>query len=59
MNRSSNVRKTMLISSLCVGVLTDTKQRFTNFSCFGDHDAAIVWAVITFLHCETSSLKKL
>ena len=29
------------------------KQRFSNSACFGNHDATIVFAVITFFHCET------
>ena len=53
-NRSSNVKKT---NAHIVSLLrsTDTKQRFSNSSCIGDHDATMVFAVITFLHRETST----
>ena len=33
------------------------KQRVANSSCFEDHNATIVFAVITFLHHETSVQK--
>ena len=31
---------------------TDTKQRFPNSSCFGDHDVIKVFAIITFVHLK-------
>ena len=35
---------------------TDTKQRYWNSSCCGDHDATKEFGIITLLHCETSVL---
>ena len=54
-NHLFNVITNALIFSLLRS--TDTKQRFSNFSCFWDHSATIDFAVITFLHCETSTKK--
>ena len=55
-NRSSNARQT---NTHIFRLLrrTETKQRYWNSSCFGDHDATKVFGTITLLHCETSVLK--
>ena len=52
----SNARQTNA-DIFCLLESTDTKQRFWNSSCFWDHDAAKVFGVITFFHCETSALE--
>ena len=33
------------------------KQRFPNSSCIGDHYGTTVFAITTFLNCETSAQK--
>jgi len=52
-NCSSNMRQT---NAYIFGLLrsTDTKQTFSNSSCYGDHGANIVSPVSTFLYCVTS-----
>jgi len=52
-NRSCNTRQT----NACIfGLLrsADTKQTFSNSSCFGDHGATIIFPFIIYLHWVTS-----
>ena len=55
-NHSSNARQTDA-HIFCLLRHTDTKQRYWNSFCFGDHDVTKVFGIITSLHCETSILK--
>ena len=54
-NRLSNARQTNAhIFRLLWS--TDTKQRFWNSSCFGDHDATKVFGIITLLHLKIKEM---
>ena len=59
--KGKNMRKNCLSSVRQINAhilgSNDTKQRFLNFCCFGDHDTTKVLAVFDFLHCETSAQK--
>ena len=57
-NRSSNERQANAHIFHILGS-TDAKQRVSNYSCFVDHNATMVFAVITSLHCETSAQKNM
>ena len=53
-NRSSTARQTNVHNFRLLGS-TDMTQRFPNSSCFGDHDGTKVFAITTYVHCQTSA----